>query len=111
MIGTALPLMAAALLPAQDAMPAVLPPEGAAIVRIPSGDESSPPVADPVVLIADDVAPTTEPGASEFGGTPDGNTQRRNRWFIRAGALAALYNSHARIELSGAGLSGASVKV
>jgi outer membrane protein len=100
MIGTALPLMAAGLLQAQDAT-LVTPPqiarEGAQVASL--ADERSDPSA---VTTAEFVEPTA---------AIDIEAKKASRWFVRVGGLHALYNSHARIASNGARIEGSSARV
>jgi len=98
MIGTALPLMAAVVLPAQDIVPLTqsrIATEGTASVT----DQKPAPAA---VTTGEAVAPTA---------AIDTNGKKTSRWFVRLGGLRAHYNSQARIASNGSRIEGSSARV
>jgi outer membrane protein len=91
MIGTALPLMAAAALQPQDTMP---------VTPSPTAAESN--------SVVDETPPKTDARQVERS-APRPNVKRQtSRWFVRVGALGAFYNSSARIATGGSVIPGAS---
>jgi outer membrane protein len=94
MIGTGLPWLFAAALQAQSAVP-----EASAPAVIETAAVAAPADNRPERRADEVAAPTGDPPASQ------------SRWFVRAGALRALYNSDATIATNGAVIPGATARV
>jgi outer membrane protein len=108
MAGTVLPLMLTGLLQAQDAVPAASPPHvlQAAEVAAPASS-GKPGIAMPEATSPQTSSPKN--GAAVRGS--EGPSTRESRWFVRVGALGALYNSHAVFSSYGTIIPGASAQV
>jgi outer membrane protein len=102
-IGMALPLMFASLLQAQDVVPAAAPASAAAAVASTTPIELA--VAAPEATVSPEAAPKRDEAAATVRRETPSNYD--SRWFVRAGALGAFYNSHAVFSSNGVVLPGA----
>jgi outer membrane protein len=98
MIQTALPLMFAGLLQAQDAVPPPPSPSATGTAQ----------VAAPIEVMP---TPATDAAGSLDNGPLDSGSKTQSRWFVRLGVLGALYESHATIATNGRVLPGATARV
>jgi outer membrane protein len=107
MLGVVLPLALAGLLPAHEAAPAAPPPLSAQAAIAAPAVSGGPASATPEAPLK---AAPKKPTDGEVA--PSGAASaRESRWFVRAGALGALYHSHAVFSSGGAVIPGASAEV
>jgi outer membrane protein W len=105
MVGTALPVMFAGFLQAQDAVSTASVSPQAETAAPAASASGAPATAMPVA------GPSNSTPRREASPTARVERTPSSRWFVRVGALGALYNSHATIASNGKVIPGATARV